>query len=382
MPAPKRPRQAAEPLEAPGSLANAWCDVVTRAPSATPAALTSRPRDPLHTHTRGEPRRDIRSGGAWTPIQRVKNDVIWAVAMLALAASRRVPLRVLRTLGRGLGSAAHAFASKARRTAMANVARVFPDVDETARRALVRRSFVTMGELLADTVALLRPHGGPLLELSAEARRVLDEALAEGRGVVFASAHLGPWERVAASLVAAGIPFATLARESYDPRFAHLYEALRTAHGVQVVWRASPGAATGIVRTLRSGRVLGIPMDLRSRVASCDAPFLGHAAPTPVGPARIALRTGAAVVVGTVAPRDAAGALIITATRIPTTDLDRADLSVRRGNSEAAERRLRAAAGAQELTERINQEISRRILALPQSWVWMHERWTTEDGVC
>ena len=154
--------------------------------------------------------------------------------------------------------------------------------------------------------------------VTADARALIDEALREGRGVVFASAHLGPWERVAASLVAAGFPLTTIARESYDPRFTRLYERLRGSRGVRVVWRSPApdarrnargdhragemAATVGIVRTLRRGGVLGVPMDLRSRVPSCETPFLGHAATTPVGPARIALRTGAAVVVGTVAP--------------------------------------------------------------------------------
>ncbi len=320
-------------------------------------------------NAKGNPRPDLRTGGAWTPLQRVKNDAIWVCATLALAASRRLPLSVLRALGRGLGRTAHTFAKGARQTAIANVARVFPDIDERERLALVQRSFVTMGELLADTVALLRPNGGPLLELAPESRTVFDDALREGRGVVFASAHLGPWERVAASLVATGIPFAALARESYDPRFARVYETLRADRGVRVVWRASPGATAGIVRTLRGGGVLGIPMDLRARVASCEAPFLGHPAATPVGPARIALKTGAAVVVGSVAPCPdfptgrATPPLIITATRIPTTDL-------------AAGQGTDHGARARDLTARINRELSRRILALPHAWVWMHERWT------
>jgi hypothetical protein len=60
---------------------------------------------------------------------------------------------------------------------------------------------------------------------------------------------------------------------------------------VDVIWRSRPGASARILRALRGGHVLGVPMDLRSRVPSCDAPFLGRVAPTPVGPARIALRT-------------------------------------------------------------------------------------------
>jgi len=75
-----------------------------------------------------------------------------------------------------------------------------------------------------------------------------------------------------------------------------------------------------------------------------------------VGPARIALRTGAPVVVGTAAP-DQGGGWIVTATRIRTDDL---------GSS---------GEDAVELTARINAELSRRIRAMPHAWVWMHDRW-------
>jgi KDO2-lipid IV(A) lauroyltransferase len=300
---------------------------------------------------------DLRQGGTWTVLQRAKNDVLWLLAFLALAVTRPLPLSALRALGRGLGRAAHLLARGATFTARRNVARVFPEMQAREQRDLVLRCFLAMGELLADTVAMLRSQRAlPLLPLSLEAPAVLDEARSEGRGVVFASAHLGPWERVAASLVAAGVPLVALARESYDPRFSRLYEKLRATLGVRVVWRARPGAAARILRTLRAGGVLGVPMDLRSRVPSCDAPFLGHAAPTPVGPARIALRARAAVVVGTAAPGPD-GSLLITATRIDSRGLPRDE------------------GGAVELTTRINDELSRRILALPHAWVWMHDRW-------
>jgi KDO2-lipid IV(A) lauroyltransferase len=167
---------------------------------------------------------------------------------------------------------------------------------------------------------------------------------------------------VAASLVAAGVPLTALARESYDPRFTQLYRELREARGLRVVWRSAPGSAAGIVRALRRGGVLGIPMDLRSRVPACEAPFLGHAAPTAIGPARLALRTGAAVVVGTAAPGPG-GSLVVTATRIPTCGL------------------APDTTGAAALTARINDELSSRILALPAAWVWMHERWPLGAGL-
>jgi KDO2-lipid IV(A) lauroyltransferase len=302
-------------------------------------------------------RPDVRLGQRWSPLQRLKNDVLWALAWAALAVTGPLPLRVLRALGRVLGVAAHALATRARRTALSNVAATMPELDRSSRAALVRRCFATLGELLGETVSMLHPRRSiPVLTLTPEAHAVLTEARAHGRGVVFASAHLGPWERVAASLVADGQPLVALARESYDPRFTRLIERLRERLGVRFVWRSRPGAAVRIVRALRAGGVLGFPMDLRARVAACEAPLLGLPAPTALGPARIALRARAPVVVGTAAPGPGGG-LVVTATRIPTDDLGA------------------GAAAALELTVRINDELSRRIRALPEAWPWMHQRW-------
>jgi len=97
-------------------------------------------------------------------------------------------------------------------------------------------------------------------------------------------------------------------------------------------------------------------------VPSRSVRFLGHPAPTPIGPARIALRVRCPVVVGTAAPGVDAGneaPWCVTATRIATDDLD---------GSQSEDAEL-------ELTTRINDELSRRILAAPHAWVWMHDRW-------
>jgi KDO2-lipid IV(A) lauroyltransferase len=304
---------------------------------------------------------DVRDGRRWSRAQSVKNDVLYALAITALALVRPLPAAALRTLGRALGIAAYALFGDARRIARANLARAFPSLDDRARGALLRRTYLSLGTSLGDTLAML---GGSstigahahALSLDDASRETLREAHGEGRGVVFASAHLGPWEAVAAALVAAGVPLTTLARESYDPRFTRLYDRLRSAHGVRAIYRGTPGAAARIVRTLRRNAVLGVPMDLRSRVPSIAVPFLGAPALTAIGPARIALRTRAAVVVGTAAPLGHGARIGVTVTRIPSGDLRADD------------------AGALALTTRINAEISRRILAMPDAWPWMHDR--------
>lgn len=297
---------------------------------------------------------DVREGGQWSALQRSKNDAIYACVVTALAMAERLPARATRAAGRCLGLLAWALVPNLRRIALANVARALgAEVPARERPAFVRRVYLELGSLLGDAVARLDPRR-PLdpIPFLHGARECLDAAIAEGRGVVFASAHLGPWERVAASLVHAGVPLTVVAREPYDPRLRRVYERLREARGVRTVYRGSDGAGVALVRVLRRGGVLGIPMDLTSRVPSVDVPFLGENAPTPVGPARLALRTGAAVVVGTIAPSsDGADAVGLSFTRID------------------------ASGPEQALLERINAELSARIRAVPEAWPWMHRRW-------
>jgi KDO2-lipid IV(A) lauroyltransferase len=287
---------------------------------------------------------DLREGGTWSLAQTLKNDAIWRFASAVLFVVNRLSAETLARAGRALGVIVHAASFGLRRRARKNVARAFPNAAPRETRAIARASFVNLGESLARAFA-----APERLPMPASSRAVLREALDEGRGVVLPSAHLGPWEGLAATLAANGFPLTAIVRESYDPRFDRVTGAARDRAGFATIARGAPGAATRIVRTLRQGRVLGIPMDLRTRAESVVVPLLGAPARTPIGPARIALRTGAPVVVCTVEP-DPRGAFAVTCTR------------------------LEPAKNEVELTARINEELSRRIRRAPEHWLWMHER--------
>lgn len=294
---------------------------------------------------------DVREGQRWSLSQRIKNDAIFAVAAMALHGTRLVPHGLLRDAGRGLGRVLHRVLGGERARALANVARALPSLSLAEREALVARTFAELGGVIGETVSALwrAPAALPFAERD---RDVLREALALGRGVVLPSAHLGPWERVASTLVGAGFPVTTLVRESYDRRFDPWTARIRARAGVATIPRGTPGAAAKILRTLRAGGVLGVVMDLRSRVPSVDVPFFGVLAPTAVGPARIALRTGAPIVVAST--ERVGDALRLTCTRIPRPDGDEDD--------------------AIEQTARINAELTRRIATAPELWPWMHPR--------
>jgi KDO2-lipid IV(A) lauroyltransferase len=260
--------------------------------------------------------------------------------MTALALAIRVPRGPRRALGRWLGDVAWCLWSSGRARAESSLRIALGDAAPSSRDVLRG-----LGETLADMVGLVAGEP-PALALDADDEARLRGALGE-RGVVFATAHLGPWEAIGPVLASRGLRVATIARESYDPRFDRLYARLRDDRGVRALYRGAPGFATALVRALRTGTIVGFPMDLAGRgVRTIDAPWMGRRAPIPVGPAELALRTGAQVVIGTAAPGPHGARLAIEV--LPTGDSDAADL-----------------------TSRIAEALSARILAMPRQFPWM-----------
>ncbi|MBI5533218.1 MAG: lysophospholipid acyltransferase family protein [Deltaproteobacteria bacterium] len=290
---------------------------------------------------------DLRLGQPWGRAQQWRNEAWFRSATLALAGTRGLPRRALPGLGRALGTIAWATLVSWRRRAEDRLVRAYGEPPITSLDV-----FRGVGEDLADAVRLLDERDRPesCLEIGEDTEVVLRDALASKRGVVFVTAHLGPMERMAALVAAKGFRVATLARESYDPRFTQLYERLRSGRGIRTIYRGKEGAERRIVRALREGSLVGFPMDFAGRGMACTrCSFLGSEEPLPLGPAAIALRTGAPVVVGTPAPGEA-------------------------GSLRVAVRALEVGAGwgEVELTRRLAAELEARIRALPAHWPWMH----------
>jgi lauroyl/myristoyl acyltransferase len=291
----------------------------------------------------------------WSVRQRRKNDLIFAAATAGIRLGLALPRAWLAPTGSWLGLAAYAVLGRARRATLDNLSLVHPDLDAAECRAIARATFRSLGRNLTDALALLDPREDPARSLSvgAASERVLSDALAHGRGVIYATCHLGPWERMAALLAARGFPITTVARASYDPRFhALVYERMRSRRNVQVIYRGQPSAPLAIVRTLRKGRVLGLLLDMPGRIATQGVTWLGLPSRMPIGAARLALRLRSPVVVGTPAPNSAG--LEIQIAKLETEDL------------EPGER------GEAELSQRIANALTARIRLLPTHWPWMH----------
>ncbi len=263
------------------------------------------------------------------------------------------PIAAASVLGAAFGGLAFALAGGERRKALASLAVAFPTKTEAERVDLARQCFRHLGRSLLELVCVdqIDRDVEEWVRWSPQDRAVLDNALARQKGVVFVSGHLGSWELLARRVALSGYPCQTIAKETTDVRTTAMIEAFRASSKLESIWRGRPGAAKAMLRALKAGQILGLLIDQDTDVQSVWVPFFGHPAKTPRAAADLALRTGAAVVMG-FCRRETDGRYRIVMREVSTDGLD-----------------------SERLTARMTAEIEAAVRAAPEQWVWMHRRW-------
>lgn len=281
----------------------------------------------------------------WSYRQRLKNDLLYGIMRLGFAATRVLPLRGLLRL---LGCLAPLLFVSAARRARAQLTAVLPEVDAGI---ITRRMFVHFAESLWELSRLHRA----VPTLDDAARRILDETLAEGKGAVLISGHIGNWELLGQAIAAAGYPIASIAKPSYDPRITRWLQSWRTAHGLRIIWRDETNAGKSILSVLRRNGLMAFLIDQNSRTAGDYLPFFGRPAFTPTTPAAIALRTGAPVIFCWHHRRQKLHKLSFNRVKYTPTGDSKIDIPA--------------------LTALLNDCLESAIRTVPEQWVWLHSRW-------
>jgi Kdo2-lipid IVA lauroyltransferase/acyltransferase len=280
------------------------------------------------------------------PLQRLKNTLLYWLMRIGLFAAERLPVHgLLRLLGR---LAPFIFWRESRR-AESHLSTALPDLNA---RQIVHQMFGHFAESLWELSRLdkLVP------PLDAAARRVLDEALAEGKGAVLISGHVGNWEMLGQAVAAAGYPIATIAAPFYDPRVTQWLQQWRARYGLKILWR-DQNSGKAILRVLRSNQLMAFLIDQDTKTTGDYVPFFGRPAFTPTTPAALALRTGAALFFCW-HHRDETGHQI---------NIERVLYGQRDADSSAI----------LSLTALLTARLERVIRTAPEQWVWMHRRWRT-----
>lgn len=201
-----------------------------------------------------------------------------------------LPLSVLQGAGRAIGLAVYAFPGRYRRRLRANATQAgYGDP------AFLRRAAAQTGAMIAE-IPRVWLHTDACLDITtSNDLRVLQDALAERRGILYLTPHLGCFEITARFLVAHG-PITVMYRPPRQAFLAPVMEQSRDIPGL----RAVPANMQGVrefVRALRRGEAVGmLPDQVPSGGEGVWTPFFGAPALTMTLAGRLARQANVPIV--------------------------------------------------------------------------------------
>jgi KDO2-lipid IV(A) lauroyltransferase len=267
-------------------------------------------------------------------------------------------------MARAAGTAISTFAfhalSRLRRVGLRNLELAFPNLPESERSRLLRLEYRNLGWLLAEFCQMstyTRESASRFIRYEG-----LDHYLAaraRGKGVLVLTGHLGAWELSSFYHSLAGYPMGMVIRRLDNPLVDSLVNRIRCQHGNRVLHKDD--FARGLLASMRAGETVGILMDTNmTPPQGLFVPFFGIEACTASGLARVAGKTGAAVVPGFLLWEESERRYVLHF--YP-------ELTLARTIDHEAD----AAANTAQFTAVLESTIRQ----YPGQWLWMHRRWKT-----
>ncbi|MFV0283541.1 MAG: lysophospholipid acyltransferase family protein [Castellaniella sp.] len=201
-----------------------------------------------------------------------------------------LPLSWLQAMGRALGLFIYLFPGRYRRRIQSNARQAgYSDA------AFARRAAAESGAMILEIPKVWWRTPQCLAMTGGDQESVVHEALAEGRGVLYLTPHLGCFEIVARHLTQHG-PLTVMFRPSRSPLLEPIVESSRDMRNLRSV-PANRHGVREFVRALKRGEAVGMLPDQVPREGDgVWLPFFGRHALTMTLAARLALQTGVAVI--------------------------------------------------------------------------------------
>jgi lauroyl/myristoyl acyltransferase len=222
-----------------------------------------------------------------------RRDVAMLTGALSRAAERTLPLMprgVIGPFAEVVGTLAFLAAPGARRAVRGNLSVVAPG---RSGNGAARRVFVEQARNYVEIFSI--PSMDPkklLAELRTDGWEHVARAYVHGKGVILASAHLGPVSFAGQMVLAHGYPVA-LPVEVATSEFQRSVNRARGGAGLQLI---NTDSALGIFRFLREGKVLAILADRAVTGVGERVEFFGRPALLPSAAVVLSMRTGAPLV--------------------------------------------------------------------------------------
>jgi Kdo2-lipid IVA lauroyltransferase/acyltransferase len=245
-----------------------------------------------------------------------------------------------------------------RRTALFNLRLAFPEWSEAERERTVQLMVRNLGWLMAEFAHLPRMNRGNVEAVMVqEGFENFLAAERRGRGVLFLTGHLGAWELTPFAHSLYHKPIHFLVRPIKNARVDVLVNRYRRLSGNRPIEKNE--SVRAILRVLRDGGTVGILADQNTTpVEAVFVSFFGIPAATTAGLARLARRTGAAVVPARSYWDASLGKYVL-----------RYEPALELAQSDDEELDIRAHTGL------FNKTLEGFIRRFPDQWFWVHRRW-------
>jgi len=245
-----------------------------------------------------------------------------------------------------------------RQTAEKNLVFAFPEKGAVWRRSTIDGVYSSIGRLLVAFARFPGINTGNVASwIRYEGREHYEKAKAKGKGVLFATAHLGNWELSAFAHALLTEPMNVVVRPLDNPFIDQVVEARRALSGNRLLSKRE--FARSILQALRNNEPVGILVDQNTAADNgVFVPFFGKPACTNLTFAKLAARSGAAVIPGFAVWSAAEKKYVLRF--YPEVEIS--------GNAELDTARVQAAVEA-------------AIREYPDQWLWIHRRWKTRPEV-
>jgi KDO2-lipid IV(A) lauroyltransferase len=287
----------------------------------------------------------------------------FAVVWLFVHVLRTLPRGLARMVGAMIGGVAFRGLGRLRRVGVQNLELAFPEKRVAERERILRREYRNLGYLLAEFCQMPGyTADGASRFIRYEGLENYRQARDRGKGVLVLTGHLGAWELSSFYHSLMGMPMGMVIRRLDNPLVDAFVNRVRCLHGNRVIHKDD--FARGLIASMRAGETVGILMDTNmTPPQGVFVPFFGVEACTASGMARIALKTGAAVVPGFLLWEE-----------------DEQKYVLRFGEEVAVTSTGDAEADALANTARFTEVIEGYIRRYPEQWLWMHRRWKTRPA--
>ncbi|MBU6461275.1 MAG: lysophospholipid acyltransferase family protein [Bradyrhizobium sp.] len=215
----------------------------------------------------------------------------------------RLPRPLRDALSAIAGTVAWAVAAQPRRNVTSNVKQVLRHFSGEPRalhvQHIARRVFRRCISNYLELFALPRLAKEEILgRIDVVGQEHFEQAIAQGGGVIIASAHLGPFEYLPSWMPARGFEMTIPVERMEDRQMLGMMLQARLSNGVTFVPLTGFAAIRTMVRTLRKRQVVLITADRAVEGQSTVVSFFGAPARLPIGPVDLAIMTGAPLIGG------------------------------------------------------------------------------------